>query len=239
MLYEVGDLQYASPATVSRCGMVFIDPKFLGWEPYAWKWIRSRQSQPQQDGLRMLFEKYVSALVHFVLEGLVEGEFQPIPKMVIPRTSLQLTVQLCFLLNHVLGEQTPTEFNEIEGVFVFCLVWSLGGSLVAESRTRFDAILKTVSQLPIIQSSSVPCGPSQLPAGHPTLYDYFYDSTTLKWTPWQSLVPAFVPVGADAKFYTIMVPTIDTVRNAWLTLACIEANRPPLLVGESGTAKTI
>lgn len=29
LLYEVFDLQYASPATISRCGMVYVDPKDL------------------------------------------------------------------------------------------------------------------------------------------------------------------------------------------------------------------
>ena len=34
MLFEVFDLQYASPATISRCGMVYVDPKNLGYAPF-------------------------------------------------------------------------------------------------------------------------------------------------------------------------------------------------------------
>jgi len=34
MLFEVADLQEASPATVSRCGIVFLTPESLGWTPY-------------------------------------------------------------------------------------------------------------------------------------------------------------------------------------------------------------
>ena len=33
MLFEVENLQHASPATVSRCGMVFLESKNLGWQP--------------------------------------------------------------------------------------------------------------------------------------------------------------------------------------------------------------
>ena len=239
LLFEVGDLQYASPATVSRCGMVYIDPKDLNWAPYVWKWLRNRPMQQQQDSLKLLVDKYVNPLMNFVIDGLVDGEYQPAPKHVIPRTSLQLAKQLCFLLNHVLGGSNPiVEQKELEGPFVFSLVWSLGGALVADSRKRFDAMLKNISGLPLIESKAVSCGPTQLPGEQPTLYEYLFDPTTLKWISWLDIVPEFVPI-PNGKFYQIMVPTVDTVRNSWLTLACLDVLRPPLLVGESGTAKTV
>ena len=42
MLYEVFDLQYASPATVSRCGMVYVDDRNLGPGPYYARWSRNK-----------------------------------------------------------------------------------------------------------------------------------------------------------------------------------------------------
>lgn len=50
LLFEVGDLQYASPATVSRCGMVFVDPKNLRYAPYWKKWVMDRPARVR-DGL--------------------------------------------------------------------------------------------------------------------------------------------------------------------------------------------
>lgn len=42
---QVQDLKVASPATVSRCGMVYIDPEELKWMPYVQTWIAGLPSK--------------------------------------------------------------------------------------------------------------------------------------------------------------------------------------------------
>ena len=45
LLFEVEDLSVASPATVSRCGMVYTDYADIGWEPYVASWISKRNDK--------------------------------------------------------------------------------------------------------------------------------------------------------------------------------------------------
>ena len=89
MLFEVFDLQYASPATISRCGMVFVDPKNLGYEPYWMKWLKTR-TKAEQEILKELYGKYVEALVDFIVEGVWEGKQAEKQKTIVPLTNLNM-----------------------------------------------------------------------------------------------------------------------------------------------------
>uniref|UniRef100_A0A183ADC6 Dynein axonemal heavy chain 3 n=1 Tax=Echinostoma caproni TaxID=27848 RepID=A0A183ADC6_9TREM len=70
MLFEVQDLAVASPATVSRCGMVYVDPEELGWMPYVQTWmstIEGKLTPAVRDYLLNLFNHYVDPCLNFVM----------------------------------------------------------------------------------------------------------------------------------------------------------------------------
>eukprot|EP00002_Diphylleia_rotans_P017763 TRINITY_DN3442_c0_g1_i2.p1 TRINITY_DN3442_c0_g1~~TRINITY_DN3442_c0_g1_i2.p1 ORF type:complete len:3137 (-),score=716.67 TRINITY_DN3442_c0_g1_i2:70-9480(-) len=239
MLFEVADLQYASPATVSRCGMVYLDPKNLGFRPFFIKYLTTRANPAEQEILRGLFDKYVPNLISYVLEGVSEGIVTKRLKSVIPTHGVSMTAQLCSLIDAIIPTDTPnTDPTVLESVFVFALVWSIGAPLLQDGRLKFDAHLKKISDLIMIDNPNVPVGPGQLPTYLPTLFEFYFDYQNAKWVTWSSIVKPYTPP-PDRKFSSILVPTVDTVRIAWLLDAMVRVRRPILFVGDSGTAKTV
>ena len=229
MICETFDLQYASPATISRCGMVWVDPKNLGYRPFYERWVRTRlgnsvevpeENQAAADFLLTLYDKYVPKTIDMILAGLVDGEMGQKLKQVVPISNIDMVKQLCSVVDaHIAVELTDN--MDIEYLYLFSIVWSLGAALVGRDRAKLDEFLKKICKDP-------------LPEG--LLYDYFYDTPNRRWEKWQSLVPAYAEP-APFKFYEVMVPTTDSVLYSAM-LRMLAPLRPILFVGESGTAKT-
>lgn len=61
MMFEVQDLAVASPATVSRCGMVYLEPSILGLTPFTECWLRQIPTalKPYQEELSSLFARFL------------------------------------------------------------------------------------------------------------------------------------------------------------------------------------
>ena len=127
--------------------------------------------------------------------------------------------------------------STLESYFLTCIYWSLGATLIEESRVKFDDVVKRLANLPQNASEGAVVEVGEIPVGLETLYEYYLDVDQGKWVPWKDKVPEYVH-DPDKKFTEILVPTVDTVRTTWLIELMIKVHRPCLLVGESGTSKT-
>lgn len=77
-MFEVEDLAVASPATVSRCGMVYMEPGTMGLSPLIQSWFDTRLTESFRANkdfiplLQRLFEEYLETSIEFVRKTCVE-----------------------------------------------------------------------------------------------------------------------------------------------------------------------
>ncbi|VVC32081.1 Dynein heavy chain, domain-2,Dynein heavy chain domain,Dynein heavy chain, domain-1,Dynein heavy chain, P- [Cinara cedri] len=183
LLFEVGNLAHSAPSTISRMGIIYVDPYNLGYMPFWLRWLESR-SLIEQTALDQCFQKYVPELLNLIFENANSFEKSCPLRTAVPQTKLNMITQLCFLLDtflplvssdndsiNTIKRKRSTMTNNaaiplnsmisfmagmgvIEAVFIQALYFSLGVLLTDETaRYTFDETVKKLSGFTVSQNA--------------------------------------------------------------------------------------
>ncbi|XP_029912440.1 dynein heavy chain 12, axonemal [Myripristis murdjan] len=243
LIFETMDLSQASPATVSRCGMIYMEPSQLGWEPLVTSWMNTLPEALQSpENSSLLLE-----LFHWLLPPALRL-LRKHCREVVSTSDSNTVVSLCRLFEMLLTEPVKEEPGNkniriwIMAAFSFSLVWSVGGSCDANSRERFDEFFRdTVTGKTDKHPVPVTVGKWECPMEEKGLvYDYSYEFKGRgRWVHWNDAIKNVQLGDKNTKVQEIIVPTIDTVRYTYLMNLCISYGVPLLFVGPTGTGKSV
>jgi len=167
ILFEVADLHHASPATVSRVGMVYMSPDDLQWQSLVQTWVdevwRGKLTQKaikaEKDGkisvdeedkiftedqilsLYNMFDKYLDEFMHKGRIGIQEP---------IGTVDAQIVRSCCNIFDSLMSEDygfDPTWSEESANkymtlAFILAIAWSFGANCYDRDQLRIDNLIK-------------------------------------------------------------------------------------------------
>ncbi|TMW64716.1 hypothetical protein Poli38472_011596 [Pythium oligandrum] len=235
MMFEVQDLRVASPATVSRCGMVYMEQVHVGicslartWKVTTLESILSSAELCQM--LLQLIETHVPIAIQFVRDQCKEK---------VPSNNANLMQGCLNLLASCLSmgaSQAGSSVTDLAALlrmyFVFAVTWSVGANIDDQSRPKFNDFC--MSQFRSLIEGD---GNSSMTMVE-NVYDVVIDETTGRWVSWVDKTPKFV-FHPGASYFTMVVPTQDTTRFRYLLEKLMLADHHVLYSGETGVGKSV
>ena len=259
-MFEVQDLKVASPATVSRCGMVFLEPFYLdgGWKPVA-KSLINTLSQSMGNKFRgaralELLEKLCPDSLSFLRASCKEY---------VPSVDAQLVVSCLHLLQgflttvpmsehaNAVGTDEPVETldplmsefrrpplptkvaaQDSNVLFDLCFVMAFIWSIGGNVA---DADRQKLSDFikPKLEAifPQLPKDPDQ------SIFSFTLHRPSLSFVPWACVVTDF-QYNRSLPYFELFVPTAETTSIKTVMHALVTVNRNILLSGVTGVGKS-
>ena len=146
LIFEARDVESASPATISRCGVLYMDPQCLHWNLIVKTWIRK-------------FPKFIPDIIRKKLNNLFNRFCIPLLLLIKKYSNLKLSdhhlisslISLfdCYLTKLIDGselkgmsehEQTPI----FGGIFFFSCIWSIGAICDDKFKVVFNEVFRAL-----------------------------------------------------------------------------------------------
>lgn len=259
LIFEPADLEQASPATVSRCGMIYLEPHQMGWQPlmdsYMQYTLPQKLSQEQKELVTDMFNWLIQPCLDFVRKNC--QTFITTSDMHLVQTFMRLFTALMDEIIEAINNE-PVEGEEpnpgaltpqqvtlwLQGLFLFSLVWTIGGTTMGESKKKFDVYFRTLisgtdndhpkpKSIKITKSNSFP--------ERDTVYDFsFQKKASGQWVTWMEAMDKGknMVVPAGTKLSDLMVDTAETARQEFFLQVFLTHEIPVLFIGPTGTGKS-
>jgi dynein heavy chain len=249
IVFEVQDLRNASPATVSRAGIIFVSGSDLGWEPLAQTWLKRRvdiaaNRQAEADIVGSYIDKWLktippnagAAQEFFDWNSRSIVRVMPVNNSIIIQTILNL---MSASILPCLHDSSILEEGAYRRLLAWCIMWGFGGLLEPEERSKCWNKFAEILQAQGGKDAIPPCKEDQ------TIFEYVPDwhDKARNWKVW---APEEWKPPKKLNFSALLIPTMDSVRAEYLIdiTSQMEITRTPccfkssLMVGAPGTAKT-
>ncbi|XP_065680811.1 dynein axonemal heavy chain 3 isoform X1 [Hydra vulgaris] len=248
LIFETADLEQASPATVSRCGMIYLEPHQLGWEPLMFSYLQNIQeslNKEQMELLQDLFKWLMQPCLDFIKNNCL---------LLCSMSNMFLVQNFIKLYSLLLEEvyQNKESDNAIKyptsqilswlvSCFIFSIVWSLGAFIDSKSRIIFSEFYRTLingqdklnpKPKKVLKSNLIP------DAG--LVYDYvFVKQGNGSWLRWMETVDKnSLVIPQTAQVSELIINTDETTRQTFFLDLLILRDAPIMFIGNTGTGKS-
>ncbi|KAF1335991.1 Dynein heavy chain, partial [Globisporangium splendens] len=241
MMFEVQDLRVASPATVSRCGMVYMEQVHVGMCSLARTWkvttLETILSSPELCNMVLrLIETHVPIAIAFVRDHCRER---------ITSNNANLMTACLNLLASCLANGAAQAGSNVADLavllrvhFVFAVTWSISANIDDASRPKFNDFCIGQFRALIDGDSDGGNSSSTSVKTVDNVYDVVIDESTGQWVSWVEKMPRFT-FQPGASYFSMVVPTQDTTRFRYLLEKLLLADHHVLYSGETGVGKSV
>ncbi|XP_050953838.1 dynein axonemal heavy chain 3 [Labeo rohita] len=250
LIFEPADLEQASPATVSRCGMIYMEPHQLGWKP-----LRDSYMNALPESLADEHRTLINDLFNWLVQPCLDFIYHECGFLV-QTSPIHLAYSLMRLYTCLLDEifQSGQEGAEsmtsqqvtlwLQALFLFAVVWSLGGTINGNSRKKFDVFYRNLimgTNANHQRPHSVKLTKNNVFPERGTVYDYyFHKQGPGQWNNWtESITKEDKVIPAGAKVSDLIIPTAETSRQLFFLRTYLSHEIPILIVGPTGTGKSV
>jgi len=235
IIFEVDNLKFASPATISRCGMIYLETKILGWEALFKTFLWRLQDTVLSEFLEKTFRRIIEVcVIFFSIYGKIGVYF-------IDLAILNTCLEIIEIL--IMNE---TSFNEekLKNYMIFSVIWSFGVSFDENDRSKFSVFFVDLIHgidvnekynLGMIEFESK-VFVENFPVNNVKLFEVIFDREKKQWKSWISTLSDF-SISKSIDFYDLIIPNNDYIRNAFFLNLMVSNQKRFLLYGPPGERK--